>query len=228
MPLYWVLKDSSNILQNVSLNMDISTKVDKTTTVNGHNLSWNVTVTKGDVWLGNADNTSDNDKPISTATQSALNTLTTNVYTANSTATTASTNATTALSTANSTASTVSGMGVWQSYTPTFTWWGGTPSGNVTKIGRWCQIGNIVFVHIYFSADNGAGASSLSITPPTTIASTSSEKPMVMYHMINGISWTDVIWNANSVNNKIEANYWNTATDWIGIQVRVQGFYEKT
>ena len=48
-------------------------KVDKTTTVNGHPLSDDVTVTKGDVGLGNVDNTSDANKPISTATQTALN-----------------------------------------------------------------------------------------------------------------------------------------------------------
>ena len=47
--------------------------VPKTTTVNGHALSSNVTVTKGDVGLGNVDNTSDANKPISTATQTALN-----------------------------------------------------------------------------------------------------------------------------------------------------------
>ena len=40
--------------------------------VNGHALSEDVTVTKGDVGLGNVDNTSDADKPVSTATQSAL------------------------------------------------------------------------------------------------------------------------------------------------------------
>ena len=47
-------------------------KVDKTTTVNGHALSGNVTVTASDVGLGNCNNTSDADKPISTATQAAL------------------------------------------------------------------------------------------------------------------------------------------------------------
>lgn len=41
-------------------------------TVNGHALSANVTVTASDVGLGNVDNTSDLNKPISTATQSAL------------------------------------------------------------------------------------------------------------------------------------------------------------
>lgn len=51
---------------------DLSGLVPKTTTVNGHALSSNVTVTKGDVGLGNADNTSDANKPISTATQTAL------------------------------------------------------------------------------------------------------------------------------------------------------------
>lgn len=50
-----------------------SSKVDKTTKVNGHALSSDVTVSKADVGLGNADNTSDLNKPISTATQNALN-----------------------------------------------------------------------------------------------------------------------------------------------------------
>jgi hypothetical protein len=47
--------------------------VPTTRTVNGHALSSNVTVTKADVGLGNADNTSDANKPVSTATQTALN-----------------------------------------------------------------------------------------------------------------------------------------------------------
>lgn len=46
--------------------------VPNSTTVNGHPLSDNVTVTKEDVGLGNVDNTSDEDKPISTAQQAAL------------------------------------------------------------------------------------------------------------------------------------------------------------
>ena len=41
--------------------------------VNGHALSNDVTVTKSDVGLGNADNTADEDKPVSTAVQTALN-----------------------------------------------------------------------------------------------------------------------------------------------------------
>ena len=41
-------------------------------TVNGHALTADVTVTKGDVGLGNVDNTSDANKPISTATSTAL------------------------------------------------------------------------------------------------------------------------------------------------------------
>lgn len=44
----------------------------KTTKVAGHELSADITLAKGDVGLGNVDNTSDNDKPISTATKSAL------------------------------------------------------------------------------------------------------------------------------------------------------------
>ena len=46
--------------------------VPSTRTVNGHALSADVTVTKGDVGLGNVDNTPDLAKPVSTAQQAAL------------------------------------------------------------------------------------------------------------------------------------------------------------
>jgi hypothetical protein len=49
-----------------------STKVPTTRTVNSHALSADVTVSKSDVGLGNADNTSDANKPVSTAAQTAL------------------------------------------------------------------------------------------------------------------------------------------------------------
>lgn len=47
--------------------------VDQTTTVNGKALSSNITLDKTDIGLDNVDNTSDLNKPISTATQTALN-----------------------------------------------------------------------------------------------------------------------------------------------------------
>lgn len=50
-----------------------SNKVSTSTTVNGHSLASNVTIVASDVGLGNVDNTSDLNKPISTATQNALN-----------------------------------------------------------------------------------------------------------------------------------------------------------
>lgn len=46
--------------------------VPNSTTVNGHPLSDNLTVTKEDVGLGNVDNTSDEDKPVSIAQKEAL------------------------------------------------------------------------------------------------------------------------------------------------------------
>lgn len=52
---------------------DPSTLVAKTTTVNGHPLSANVTVTQADLGLDQVDNTSDVSKPVSNATQNALN-----------------------------------------------------------------------------------------------------------------------------------------------------------
>lgn len=51
---------------------EIENKVDKTTTVNGKALSSNIELSKSDIGLGNVDNTSDLNKPISTATQTAL------------------------------------------------------------------------------------------------------------------------------------------------------------
>lgn len=66
-PDYWV----SQISPSVSLNklesskIDISTKVDKTTTVNGHALSSNVTVTKSDVGLGSVVNAGMDNTPTS-------------------------------------------------------------------------------------------------------------------------------------------------------------------
>lgn len=50
-------------------------KVDKTTTVNGKSLSGNVILTKSDIGLGNVNNTSDKDKPISAAMEAALSVL---------------------------------------------------------------------------------------------------------------------------------------------------------
>lgn len=66
-------------------------KVDKTITVNGHALSSNVTVSKSDVGLGSADNTPDASKPVSTATQTALD-LKANISNLSTVATTGSYN----------------------------------------------------------------------------------------------------------------------------------------
>ena len=66
---------SSDIVQLQGNYTDLANnKVDKTTTVNGHALSSNITLTKADIGLGNVDNTSDLNKPISNATQTALDT----------------------------------------------------------------------------------------------------------------------------------------------------------
>lgn len=61
-----------SIAKTSGLQAALDAKVPATRTVNGHALSADVTVTKGDVGLGNADNTSDASKPVSAATQAAL------------------------------------------------------------------------------------------------------------------------------------------------------------
>jgi hypothetical protein len=57
---------------NANLSAALDGKVSTATTVNGHALSSNVTITKEDVNLGSADNTSDLDKPVSNA-QNVIN-----------------------------------------------------------------------------------------------------------------------------------------------------------
>lgn len=52
---------------------ELANKVPTSRTINGHALSANVTVTKSDIGLGNVDNTSDANKPVSSAAQTALN-----------------------------------------------------------------------------------------------------------------------------------------------------------
>ena len=57
---------------NISLNATDISAVPTSRTVNGHALSSNVTITKSDVGLGNVDNTSDMNKPVSTAQAAAI------------------------------------------------------------------------------------------------------------------------------------------------------------
>jgi hypothetical protein len=74
--------DISSLATDADLTSGLATKEDSlgftpvpdTRTVNGHALSADVTVTKSDVGLGNVDNTSDTNKPVSTAQQTALDT----------------------------------------------------------------------------------------------------------------------------------------------------------
>lgn len=63
----------SNLSGTNTGDQDLSGLVPNTRTINGYALSSNVSLTKSDVGLSNVDNTSDASKPISTATQTALN-----------------------------------------------------------------------------------------------------------------------------------------------------------
>ena len=66
-------EDFVNVINDICDNMEnLDNAVPDSRTVNGHALTGNVTVSKSDVGLGAVDNTSDADKPVSTATQAAL------------------------------------------------------------------------------------------------------------------------------------------------------------
>lgn len=61
------VKSSGTAISSLATTTQLNTKVDKTTTVNGHALSDDVTITKGDVGLGNVDNTADANKNVASA-----------------------------------------------------------------------------------------------------------------------------------------------------------------
>ena len=55
-----------------ALTLVVASKVPATRTINTHDLTADISLTKSDIGLGNCDNTSDANKPVSTATQTAL------------------------------------------------------------------------------------------------------------------------------------------------------------
>lgn len=63
------VKSSGTALSSLATTAQLNNKVDKTTTVNGHALSDDVTITKSDVGLGNVDNTADAEKSVLSASQ---------------------------------------------------------------------------------------------------------------------------------------------------------------
>lgn len=69
--LYLTTKDG-NELEGIDISNIVSGLVPNTRTVNGKALSSDITLNKADVGLSNVDNTSDADKPVSTATAAAL------------------------------------------------------------------------------------------------------------------------------------------------------------
>jgi hypothetical protein len=96
---------------------------------------------KAGVGLGNADNTSDVNKPISTATQAALNTLTTSVATVQTTANTAQTAANAAQTAVNTITTNTTGILTnINSATPYF-------SGFPTDTPAWQSIGGASYVN---------------------------------------------------------------------------------
>jgi hypothetical protein len=64
---------TTDLAAKLSTTTAASTYIPLTRTVNGHALSSNITVSQSDVGLSNVDNTADLNKPVSTATQTALN-----------------------------------------------------------------------------------------------------------------------------------------------------------
>ena len=77
LPQQQALIDITNTINNL--------KVNKSTTINSHSLSTNINLNKSDIGLGNVDNTTDLDKPISNAQQTIFNNINQNMLLVSST-----------------------------------------------------------------------------------------------------------------------------------------------
>lgn len=69
-----LMADTEILRLSTVVNQNIENKVDKSTTISGKPLTANITLAKADVGLGSVDNTPDLAKPVSTATQAAIET----------------------------------------------------------------------------------------------------------------------------------------------------------
>jgi len=113
------------------------------------------------------------------------------------------------------------------SYTPTLTWTTGTPATNVSYKFQYQVIGKLCFVTGYYTADDGNGATALTITTPYTQKSYSGEYlQSFSAHQLVDTTWSNPLAYLDDNDGLIKFNSFTTCTDNTSVKILVSGFYE--
>lgn len=121
----------------------------------------------------------------------------------------------------------VENWGEWNSYTPTLTWTTGTPATNVVSSFKYRKQGKTVRIQGNYKADDGNGATNVTITLPFTAKSYSGVQPMAIasQQKVNTI-WTVPIGYIEDNTSLVKFRTFATCTDNQAVEINFSGEYE--
>lgn len=116
-----------------------------------------------------------------------------------------------------------------KTWVPTLTWGTATPTGTVTTVAEYSEIGDLVFFNFSYNATDGQGATSLTISLPVTAKNTTN-----MFYMlkaiqgVNNVTYDDPDAYINyATPTVISFLNFATCTDNQALNVWVSGWYRK-
>jgi hypothetical protein len=114
---------------------------------------------------------------------------------------------------------------VWSSWVPTLTWTGTAPAVNIIVKARYTIIGNVCYFNVYHAADDGNGATGLTITLPVPPKDNDSFVCLNGRQKV-GTTWSSKICFIDDSTNTIQFNNFAACTDAQAMAINVSGFYE--
>jgi len=123
-------------------------------------------------------------------------------------------------------------LGDWDSWTPSYTWYGDQPSG-VATVGRYCMVGDTVYITLQVSGTAGIGASGvtdMTCTLPVDAADLSSYIPLEFSGYIGVADWSKghfAVIDSASDPRKIAHICFTVIPSGTAFRLHYSGFYEK-
>jgi hypothetical protein len=115
---------------------------------------------------------------------------------------------------------------IWQAWTPTLTWTGGTPAG-LTTVARYCQIGRTVFFSFQTSSADSNACTNLTITLPVAFTSAMVWScSAIERYGVAGATYAALSAYADASDDLIHFFDFRAATDAQAVAVFITGFYE--